>query len=230
MRRLSEIAFEDPARAEREISGLTRGIPPAVLERIDLLLAASPAPEQGLQYFARLRERQAPAFDHLTRSPAGLRYLTAVFTNSHFLSEEVLEHPAWAEELLSTGDLHRVLDADEYQSRLDAALAPGLPSPLDLAQFRRRQMLRIVVRDVLGLGTLPVITSELSALADAILETACQRIHADLVRRFGETDATFLRRRAGKTGRRRAQLQLGYRPDVPVLGKRRDARPLFSHQ
>ena len=48
----------------------------------------------------------------------------------------------------------------------------GCPSPLDLAAFRRQRVLRIVVRDVLGMGTLPEITAELSALADAIVETA----------------------------------------------------------
>ena len=60
-------------------------------------------------------------------------------------------------------------------------LPPGLPHPLELAKFRRRQLLRIVVRDVLGLGTLPEITAELSDLADVLVGIAYERIHADLV-------------------------------------------------
>jgi len=46
-----------------------------------------------LHYFARLREQHPSFFQRLTLSTAGLRYLIAVFTHSHFLAEEILEHP-----------------------------------------------------------------------------------------------------------------------------------------
>src|SRR5258706_16431292 len=155
MQRLPSLSFHDRIRAMREIGELSRSLPPAALNRFDLLLATSAAPEEGLRYFARLREQHPAFFQRLTLSTAGLRYLIAVFTHSHFLSEEILEHPEWAEELLDAGDLHRVLEPDELRARLNAMLAPGLPGPVDFAKFRRRQLLRIVVRDVLGLATLP---------------------------------------------------------------------------
>ena len=44
-----------------------------------------------------------------------------------------------------------------------------MPSPLTLALFRRREILRILLRDVQGFCTLPETTEELSNLADAIL-------------------------------------------------------------
>jgi glutamate-ammonia-ligase adenylyltransferase len=214
MRRLSSHAFQDPARASREIGELSRGLPDTVVERIDLLLAVSPASEQGLRYFTRLRERQPASFDRLVRSPIGLRYLIAIFTHSHFLSEEILEHPAWIEELLASGDLHGVLEARDYRNRLDDTLvSPGVPSALELAQFRRRQILRIVVRDVLELGSLAEITSELSALADAILETAYQRIHADLLRRYGDPNAKFCVIALGKLGGG----ELNYSSDIDLM-------------
>jgi glutamate-ammonia-ligase adenylyltransferase len=185
MQRLLKLPFEDFQRAQREIAELSRYLPPAALDRIDLLLSGSPAPEHGLRYFTRLRERQPASFQRLTRSAAGLRCLIAVFTHSSFLSEEVLEHPEWAEHLLDAGDLHRLLTAEDLRSRLDATLPPGVPGPLELAKFRRRQILRITVRDVLGLGTLPEITAELSALADALVGAAYDRIHRELVSRCG---------------------------------------------
>ena len=55
-----------------------------------------------------------------------------------------------------------------------------------LARFRRRQLLRIVLRDVLGLATLPVVTGELSNLADAILDFAYDEVRRRLVARHGE--------------------------------------------
>src|SRR5436305_9280089 len=106
MQRLLSLTFQDRPRAAREMEELASHLPPSMLNRLDLLLSASPAPEQGLQYFARLRERQPASFQRITRSTAGIRYLIAIFTHSHFLAEEILEHPDWAEELLDSGDLH----------------------------------------------------------------------------------------------------------------------------
>ena len=106
------------------------------------------------------------------------RYLAAIFTNSHVLSEDIIEHPDWIEEF---HDLERVLEFTELRTRLAASLGAGVPRAIDLAMFRRRQLLRLVARDVLGFSSLPEITAELSALADAILETAYERIHVDLV-------------------------------------------------
>ncbi len=50
--------------------------------------------------------------------------------------------------------------------------ADGIPRPVDLALFRRRQMLRIVLRDVLRFADLSETTEDLSNLADAILNAA----------------------------------------------------------
>ncbi len=169
----------------REIADLAKTLPPAVRNRFDLLLAASPAPERCLQYFVRLRERQPSAFDRLTRSTAGLRHLVAVFAHSRFLAEEILEHPDWAEQLLDASELTKVVTPEALRAQLETACPPGVPNPLELAKFRRRQILRILVRDVLGLGTLPEITAELSDLADALVGFVYQRIHEDLVIRYG---------------------------------------------
>ena len=94
MHRLSTFPYRDRPRASREIAALAPHLPSAVQNRFDLLLASSPAPEQGLHYFTRLREQHPGAFDRLTRSAVGLRHLVAVFTYSRFLAEEILEHPA----------------------------------------------------------------------------------------------------------------------------------------
>jgi glutamine synthetase adenylyltransferase len=165
MDRLKQLAYRDRARALREIGELSRALPLGAANRFDLLLASSPAPEEGLRFFARLWEQHSDSFQRLMTSTQGMRCLMAVFTYSPFLSEEVLQHPVWAEELLEPDALLRVRTAEEIRELLESALPPGPASPLDLACFRRRQMLRILVRDVLGLGSLPEITGELTALA-----------------------------------------------------------------
>src|SRR6185369_11789428 len=185
MHRLSSLPYRDRKRAVRELTALAPHLPQAVQNRFDLLLAGSPAPEQGLHYFTRLREQHPGAFDRLTRSPLGMRHLVAVFTYSQFLAEEILEHPAWADQLLDPVDLQRVRTAEDFRIRLEYGLPPGVPPPVDFARFRRRQILRIMIRDVMGLGTLPEITAELTAVADVIVESAYKRIYQDLVLQHG---------------------------------------------
>ena len=185
MHRLSNLPYRDRPRALRELAALAPHLPPAVQNRFDLLLAGSPAPEQGLHYFTRLREQHPGAFDRLTRSAIGMRHLVAVFTYSRFLAEEILEHPAWADQLLDPVDLQRVRTAEDFRIRLEYGLPPGVPPPVDFARFRRRQILRIMIRDVMGLGTLPEITAELTAVADVIVESAYKRIYHDLVLQHG---------------------------------------------
>ncbi|HUB78415.1 MAG TPA: hypothetical protein VMB03_06450, partial [Bryobacteraceae bacterium] len=78
---------------------------------------------------------------------------------------------------------------EEYAQRLYDFLGKerrDTPSAVDLARFRRRQLLRIVVRDVLRVAALSEVTEELSNLADAVLDFTYRRIRARLVAQHGE--------------------------------------------
>ncbi len=54
-----------------------------------------------------------------------------------------------------------------------------------LARFRRRELLRIYLRDIRNLGTIAEITEEISNLADAILEYALRQSQQELDNRYG---------------------------------------------
>jgi len=74
--------------------------------------------------------------------------------------------------LIADGDLRRSLSADSLSDQLSAALAgvtdePGLHKALRL--FRRRQMLRIIWRDLSGWADLDETLEDLSALADCCI-------------------------------------------------------------
>ena len=84
------------------------------------------------------------------------------------------------------GTFYRVLSVEDYRERLLRFAGRGRRSAMDFARFRRRQLLRILLRDVLGAATLGDVTEELSNLADAILDVAYRRIRAELVARHGE--------------------------------------------
>ncbi len=168
------------------------------------LFATVPDPEGSAKFFNRFGESRPEAFQRIARSRSALQFLITTFAYSRFLSEEVMQHPHWIEELVEKEDPHRVYLADEYFDRLRGFLVKRLgallPDALSLAQFRRKAILRIVLRDVLSLGTLSEITEELSNLADAILEIACRGIRNELVKRYGypmETDENGTRRLSG---------------------------------
>ncbi len=147
-----------------------------------------------------------------------MRYLSAVFQHSRFLSEAILAHPEWADELLRPGYIESAISRDQLRARLVASLSPGVPPPVELAKFRCRQILRILLRDVLDIAPLPEITGELSTLADVMLDVAYERIHDELADRYGEPlaedkPAQFTVIALGKMGAE----ELNYSSDIDLM-------------
>jgi len=172
-----------------DVIRLGAGLPERVATRIQLLLAAAPNPEAAARFLERLRHESPSAFERIASSPAALRCAVSLFSYSSFLSESVLQNPQRILQVANSGSFYRVLAADEYRERLLEFLgkdAQGVPSAVELARFRRRQLLRILLRDVLGVAALSEITEELSSLADAILDVTYARIRAEFVARHGE--------------------------------------------
>ena len=219
MERLKQLAYRDRVRALREIASLARALPVDIAERLSVMLAAATAAEEALRYFARLRERQPKSFTKLTQSVVGLRCLIAVFTHSHFLSEEILRHPEWLSRLLEIGALQRPLTSSLCREQLERALSAGPAPASEFARFRREQMLRIVIRDLIGLAPLAEVTGELSALADAIVGTAYERIYQGLTQEFGcprsvgGGEAKFVVIALGKLGGE----ELNYSSDIDLM-------------
>ncbi len=186
-------------------------------------MVASPDPDEALHMLGRLQEDRPEAFGRLTASVAGLPFLISVFSYSRFLSEAVIKCPEWLEELVRSRDMDRVLTAEDYQARLEAQAeserflepgAAGPPSTLTLASFRRQQLLRILLRDVQGYCTLAETVEEISNLADAILEVACQGVHRELAQRHGTPERCgFAVLSLGKLGGK----ELNYSSDIDVM-------------
>jgi glutamate-ammonia-ligase adenylyltransferase len=182
---LETIAFRQPRRAQGAIAALSSGLPSPTETQIETLLASAADPDAALHYLAGLKQQHPDAFKRLVQSQIHLQELIAVFSNSRFLSDEILQNPQWIEQL---ADLDRVLLDREYKKRLIQFLKhqpAGTPEALSLALFRRQQILRILLRDILGMSALSETTEELSNLADAILDVSYERIRAELVAKHG---------------------------------------------
>jgi [glutamine synthetase] adenylyltransferase / [glutamine synthetase]-adenylyl-L-tyrosine phosphorylase len=182
---LDTLPSRKSATARGEAALLSLGLSNPEQDQLKVLLASSADPDAAIHYLVSLRQKQTDAFTHLLRTPSALKYLITAASFSRFLSEEILQHPEWLEEV---SGMSRVLTASEYKKRLGRFLKnqpEGKPLAWSLALFRRQQILRILLRDVLGFGSLSETTEELSNLADAILHISYKRIRADLVARHG---------------------------------------------
>jgi glutamate-ammonia-ligase adenylyltransferase len=172
-----------------DVIRLGGGLPERIAARIQLLLGSVPDPRAATHFLERLRYESPSGFDRISSSPAALRYAINLFSYSTFLSEAVLASPELLLQVANSGSFYRALTVEDYEQRLFEFLgkdAEGVPSAVDLARFRRYQLLRIVLRDVLGVATLSEVTKELSNLADAILDLAYRRTRAEFVTRHGE--------------------------------------------
>ena len=224
---IEDIELRHPGSSGERLSRLS-GFPEASLQPLEILLDASPDPDQAIHFLIRMLKDAPDALARIVASSTALRYVVAVFGYSIFLAEAILRNPAWILDTAASDDLHRVLRVDEYIDLLTQYLGPSalLPSAYLLAGFRRREILRILLRDVLRLGALSDITEELSNLADAILSVSLAAIRRSLQTRLDAPPAgEFTVIALGKLGGRGAQLQFGYRPDVRLLGRRDRNRP-----
>src|SRR5580700_5041583 len=182
---LESMALRLPALVRGEAALLSLGFSNEEQDQVKVLLASSADPDAAGHYLVKLWQQHPDALHRMVQTQPVLKHLLTVASFSRFLSEEILQNPQWLEEVSA---MNRVLTASEYKKRLGKFLKSqpeGKPLAFSLALFRRQQILRILLRDVLGLGSLSETTEELSNLADAILHISYKRIRAELAARHG---------------------------------------------
>ena len=193
---------------------------PEVPLPIHAWIEGSPDPARVGRYMDEFAARHRSSFDLLANDRERARWLPVIFGCSAFLSEEILRQPEW---LANITDFHQQLSAEDYSHRLANFLekrAVLKPAALDLAMFRRHEILRIVLRDRMGIASLAAITAEISSLADAILSCALATVKTDVESRHGKprldgdtVSAGFTVLALGKLGGR----ELNYSSDVDLM-------------
>src|SRR5690606_4449409 len=107
---------------------------------------------------------------------------------SDFVAEQALGDVAAFLELAASGQLERPLRPGELRAQLQALLADCAQEDelaRQLRRFRNRQQLRIVWRDVNRQADLGETCRDLSDLADACVDQACQWLHVRLCAQLG---------------------------------------------
>ncbi|HET7909854.1 MAG TPA: hypothetical protein VFL19_04030 [Nitrospira sp.] len=153
-------------------------------------IARTADPDQALNHWERLLENvtRATFLDYLRSSPRMLDLLSTIFGNSDSLAFTMIRDPMlvyWLAE-------EEVLSKAPTRERLERALQKQLTrltvtelKLVVLRRFRRREMLRIGVRDLLRLADVPETTGSLSDLASILIHAAYEIVDADLRRQYG---------------------------------------------
>jgi [glutamine synthetase] adenylyltransferase / [glutamine synthetase]-adenylyl-L-tyrosine phosphorylase len=181
--RLRRARFAEPERAARELR-LLAGDPHVgrlVRGQLAPLLGALervPDPDAALVGLERFVRRDAGAtFAALApRGRAAVEPLLWALGGTPFLAEQVIRHPEWASWLAKPGVLQRATSATSVASEA-RRLAGGrgqTEARAALRLLRRREIVRVAVRDLQRLATVDETLSALSALADGLVQVALE--------------------------------------------------------
>lgn len=196
-------------------------------EKVLRLVENLPDPNGAQRFFNQLQEKHSSQAKKLLRAnnEGLLADVLALAASSEFLSQSVLQHPdylQWLDRKRKNAAIGTTEDLLESLARF-ALTNSALDANVLLARFRRRELLRIFLRDIRGLATVAETTLELSNLADAILEYALRAARQELENRFGAPleiapnnktrPARFVVVALGKLGSK----ELNYASDIDLL-------------
>lgn len=209
--------FRDEKAAAKSLANLAKGSGGLVATRTRQVLrnlrplllgrlASTSDPDVVLNQFIRFVEAyglRSMLFELLVENPKLLDLLVKTFDTSRYAGDLLIRRPQLLEDITRGGVLDREISMTEHMQRLEALRIT--PSSLDLLRiYRQTQLLRILLRDVLGLATLSSLFAEQSALAEACL------IH---VNRVCGSEDTLTIIALGKFG----GAEIGYGADLDVL-------------
>ncbi len=182
------IPFYDPVVAQPRLGGLKSRVSETLFAGLVALLADAPDPDWALNQLDRWLASHVEAIENLERHPQLLHYAVVVLSHSRYLGETLLRNPDLLATLLREDSLPRGRARDDFHEAWARFRARSLGDPdmaLLLARFKRREYVRILLRDVLKHATLADTTGELSALSDVLIEEAVLDASGELARRYG---------------------------------------------
>lgn len=195
------------------------------MNRIADLIQDLPDAAAAQRFLDDVERIQPSHFAKLLKNEPLLSDVLTIAAFSPLLATTLLSHPeyyAWLDRQRRDGSVRSKEILLESLGRF--ALTNSTLDPAEMyAKFRRRELLRIYLRDIRHLATVAEITEEISNVADAVLENALAIAERTIDERFGmplERDAKGRSRRArfcvvalGKLGSK----ELNYASDVDLL-------------
>jgi glutamate-ammonia-ligase adenylyltransferase len=232
---LRRAGFAEPAAAVQTFHALAHGpgfghvsaqtterfvkLVPQILAQCRALAEPDAALGRLLRFVERYGSRGA-LFDAFASNPRLLELLLKFFDNTPALAEELLQFPELFDDVVRGGALAQIKDIQTMLEQLSGAAAAAIPSATAdsvLRHFRRAELVRIALADILGLADVEWTCTELSFLAEAALRFAVDCCSAEL--RLSAPPLAVIA--LGKFGGQ----ELGYGADLDLLLVAEDAAP-----
>lgn len=201
----------------------------AILSDLLAGIAETADPDRALVHWDRYVQatiNRGTLYDYLRGSPRLLHYLCAIFGNSPAMADTLIRDPTLVYWVSSPGVLDQAPTQRSLQVSLEGMLGNVTAKELQLdalRRFKRREMLRIGMRDLLRLTSVPETTLALSDLARVLIHAAYGIVEADLRSLYGRArernrrgawvDSGFAVIGMGKLGGR----ELNYSSDVDLI-------------
>ena len=184
---LAKIPFCEPEAAKRTYERVAQRITPALAAALPALFSDTPDPDAALILFERLvTESSDEVARLLERNKSLAHYAIAVFGHSRFLGETLLHNTDLLQSFLRERNLDRSISREEFHEFLARYRSRSFEKDFSLllARFKRREYVRILLRDALKIAPLAETTAELSALADVLIENALREANNQLQHRY----------------------------------------------
>jgi glutamate-ammonia-ligase adenylyltransferase len=222
----ANVQFRDLESARRNLARIRQLAPAGVQDALAALLPSSPNPDAAVNQFERLAESASPDLLRLLEKHQFLiHYAVVVFASSSWLGETLIHNTDLFHGFVRDKSLDRSHSREEFQESFARMRSRSFETDTAvlLARFKKREYVRIMLRDVLGVATLAETTAEISALSDVLIEEALREVHSQLQHRYGSpqrldpegrvTDSRFAVLSLGKLGGN----ELNYSSDIDLL-------------
>ncbi len=192
---LSSYGLRDLDQADRNLDAMA-GDPIQRRRLADILpmlmesISRTADPDQALNHWERMLAgvSRISFFDYLHMWPRMLDLLCVIFGSSDALAFTLIRDPTLVYWLAEEEVLSRSPTRKEMEGALRKSIGHLTSKELKLdalRRFRRREMLRIGVRDLFRLATVPETTGSLSDLACLLIHAAYEIVDSDLNRQYG---------------------------------------------
>lgn len=195
------------------------------MSRAEFLVKDLPDAVSARRFLDEFTERHPSQAARLQKKEGLLSDVLTLVSYSPLLATTILQNPnyiSWLDPKRTGSGVRDKETLAESLARFSLTNSQLEPQVL-LSRFRRRELLRIFLRDIRRLATIAEITEEISNLADAILEHALNLASREMENRFGAPLETGARGKSkpagfcifslGKLGSK----ELNYSSDIDLL-------------
>jgi glutamate-ammonia-ligase adenylyltransferase len=229
---LKKIGFKDLDRAFNNLKKLAgKGKTLEYFSRISVIaadmLSRKPDPDMAFNNWERFVDTLKNPLGHyklLLSQPRRLDILLSLFSVSHFLSNILIHYPDFFVWATQPDNLHKVRDQRILKSELTKAAHRAVSHEewlIHLRRFRKREILRIAIRDMYLKKPITEITLELSRVAEAIIDSVLSAIWAAQPKDKKKLARFFCILAFGKLG----GSELNYSSDIDLLALYDDSAP-----